>query len=267
MAADPTPNALSRAQVAQFFEVGFVVQPGVFSADEVEQMGAAFERLRHTAYGLRGTCDHAGARFVLRALDETPADTPAVRIDRIVWCGAAEPVLSAFGCDQRLLAMAACLLGATEMNQLINQAHFKYPGDGLEFPWHQDSTHRRYGGSEWRDVNGWGSYVQTVTALDEVCEDSGPLQFIPRSCGLGHVPAPAGVDDWLPITRLDPGTALTVTMQPGSVLLFGPYVFHRSLPNRSHRPRRIFINGFAYPGANSRIYPGTGAGRLVRYGP
>jgi len=52
-------------------------------------------------------------------------------------------------------------------------------------------------------------------------------------------------------------------MEAGSVLLFGPYSFHCSAPNDSTRPRRMFINGFAYPGANTRIYPGDGAGRLV----
>jgi hypothetical protein len=46
--------------------------------------------------------------------------------------------------------------------------------------------------------------------------------------------------------------------------VFGPFTIHRSLPNRSSTPRRIFINGFASPGANSRVYPGEGAGRTVR---
>jgi ectoine hydroxylase-related dioxygenase (phytanoyl-CoA dioxygenase family) len=264
MTAQPIRPALTPEQITEFFEVGFLVQPDVFSPEEVERMRVAFERLRRTAYRLGHTCDHAGSRFVLQPLHDAPASSPGVRIDRIVWCGAAEPVLSAFGCDQRLVAMAACLLGATEMNQLINQAHFKYPGDGVEFPWHQDSTHRRYGGDEWRDVNGRGSYVQTVTALDGIDEENGSLELIPGSCALGHVPPPAGVEGWLPIPPLDPGAAVTVTMRPGSVLAFGPYVFHRSLPNRSERPRRVFINGFAYPGANTRVYPGRGAGRLVR---
>jgi hypothetical protein len=52
-------------------------------------------------------------------------------------------------------------------------------------------------------------------------------------------------------------------MAAGGVLLFGPYTFHRSLPNRSSRPRRVFINGYAAPGANRRVYPGEGAGRLL----
>ena len=53
------------------------------------------------------------------------------------------------------------------------------------------------------------------------------------------------------------------TMRAGSVLLFGPYAVHGSLPNTSPRPRRTFINGYAYPGANARVYPGAGAGRLL----
>jgi ectoine hydroxylase-related dioxygenase (phytanoyl-CoA dioxygenase family) len=150
------------------------------------------------------------------------------------------------------------------MNQLINQAHFKRPGDGIAFPWHQDSTHRRYGQQDWCDVNGRGSYVQTVTAIDPIGEDNGPLRLLPGSCKLGHVaPTPDGD---LP-GCLDQRNAISATMSVGSVLLFGPYTYHSSPPNQSDRPRRIFINGFASPGANSRVYPGEGAGRLVRASP
>ena len=156
--------------------------------------------------------------------------------------------------------MAAQLLGSRGMNQLINQAHFKQPGDGVAFPWHQDSTHRRYGRGEWKDANGQGSYVQTVAAIDDVTLENGPLEFIPGSCRLGHAGLPEGE---LP-AGADARQARPATMQAGSVLLFGPYTFHRSRPNASDGPRRVFINGFAYPGANGRIYPGRGAGRFLR---
>jgi len=49
----------------------------------------------------------------------------------------------------------------------------------------------------------------------------------------------------------------------GDAIFFGPFTIHRSLPNRSAHRRRTFINGFAFPGANSRVYPGDGAGRTV----
>ena len=253
------PTPLTREQVAEFYERGFVLVRRVFARAEVQEMRAAFERLRETAGRLGETCMHEGAQFVLER-GARDAAVP-VRIHRIVWCGAAESVLSRYGMDPRLLAMASQLLGSDEMNQLINQAHFKEPGDGVEFPWHQDSTHRRFGQEEnWRDVNGRGSYVQTVTAIDPIGEDNGPMHLIPGSCRLGHVAAAA--DGALP-PSVDAGSAVAAAMEAGSVLLFGPYTFHSSPPNRSSRSRRIFINGYAYPGANSRVYPGDGAGRLV----
>jgi ectoine hydroxylase-related dioxygenase (phytanoyl-CoA dioxygenase family) len=248
---------LRAEQVQAFYEQGFAVVADVFRPKELVRMRAAFDRLEQVAFSLHEPGMHRGSQFVI----ERGAQTPAVRIHRIVWCGAAEPVLSRYGMDDRLLAMAAQLLGSREMNQLINQAHYKHPGDGVEFPWHQDSTHRRFGQDVWRDVNGRGSYVQTVTAIDDVDDDNGPLRLIPGSCRLGHIGDV--VDGTLPAS-LDEHRAFTARMPAGSVLLFGPYTFHSSPPNRSARTRRIFINGFACTGANSRVYPGDGAGRLVR---
>jgi ectoine hydroxylase-related dioxygenase (phytanoyl-CoA dioxygenase family) len=185
-----------------------------------------------------------------------------VRIERIVWCGAAEPELAALGRDGRLLRVAAQILDSPLMSQLINQAHFKLPGDELEFPWHQDSTHRRYG-QEWTDVNGRGSYVQTVVAVDDMTESNGPLEFLPGSCRWGHLGLPEGQ---LP-AGADLEDVVTVTMPAGSVALFGPYTFHRSQPNRSSEPRRAFVNGFASPEANRRVYPGCGTGSPVEFCP
>jgi ectoine hydroxylase-related dioxygenase (phytanoyl-CoA dioxygenase family) len=252
---------LTGRQQEAFFDTGYVVLPGVFSRDELREMREAFERLASAAAGLGQTGMHRGSQFVL-----SPTAGGGIRIDRVVWCGAAEPVLSAFGKDPRLVGPAAELLGSPEMHQLINQAHFKLPGDGVEFPWHQDSFHRRHGTGEWHDANGRGSYVQTMIAVDDMTVDNGPLEFIPGSCATGHLEPPAGETGWLP-ERLDPASAVAVTLEAGGLLLFGPYTWHRSLPNRSDRPRRAFVNGFAYPGANSRLYPGEGAGRLVRWEP
>jgi len=251
---------LTEREQGAFFVEGFVVRPGVFSAAEVVEIRSAFVRLEAMARRLECTGHYRGALFVLGSTAVAGA-AGARRIDRIVWCGAAEPKLSEFGQDPRLVGPAAQLLGSREMSQLINQAHFKLPGDGVEFPWHQDSTHRRYGQGCWTDVNGRGSYVQTVVAVDDMTEQNGPLQFIPGSCRLGHLELAEGQ---LPPAGADPAQAVTLTLPAGGVAFFGPYTFHRSLPNSSSSPRRLFVNGFAYPGANTRVYPGEGAGRLVR---
>jgi len=255
--ASPGMTMLDRRRISAFFEDGFVVVPVLFSTSEIHEMRSAFVRLQRAAERLAGTGMHRGSKFVVERVA-----TGGVRIQRIVWCGAAEPVLSAYGRDPRLLGMASTLLGTREMNQLINQAHYKLPGDGVEFPWHQDSSHRRFGGDQWRDVNERGSYVQTVIAIDDMTESNGSLRFLPGSCKLGHLDLPA--DGRLPRALVDPSSAVTATMRAGSVLLFGPYTLHSSQPNESDEPRRAFINGFAFPGANSRVYDGEGAGRLLR---
>lgn len=261
--AKPWP-LLNPAQLEAFFDVGYVLLADVFQPREIAALAAATDRLRLLADALpdTGQVMHRGSQFVL---GRTPQDQ--VRIDRVVWAGAAEPVLLEYGADPRLLRLAAQILGAAlpgtpRMQHLINQVHFKLPGDGVEFPWHQDSLHRRYGTPEWRDVNGRGSYVQVVTAIDDCTLDNGPLLFVDGSCRHGHI-AVEPPDHVLPARYIEPEHVRAVTLRAGSVVLFGPYTIHSSTANRSNGPRRLFINGYCCEGANSRIYPGEGSGRLL----
>jgi ectoine hydroxylase-related dioxygenase (phytanoyl-CoA dioxygenase family) len=62
-------------------------------------------------------------------------------------------------------------------------------------------------------------------------------------------------------TSVDVSQAVTLTGEPGDVLFFGPYAVHGSLPNTSSTPRRVLINGYAAPGVNGRVYPGSGLGQ------
>jgi ectoine hydroxylase-related dioxygenase (phytanoyl-CoA dioxygenase family) len=241
---------LAQSQIEEFFDAGYVVLPSVFSSAEIREISDAFDRLRDRAVKLTQPQMIDGSYFVV---DDH-------RINRIVWCGAAEPLLLKYGDDERLTLPASQLLGSDEMDQLICQAHFKLPADGVGFGWHQDSDHRRYGTDMWTDVNGRGSFVQTLMAVDVMNEENGPLMVVPGSGREGHQylkQTPSSLD------ALFDGRAQPVLMEQGSVLLLGPYTVHGSKPNRSRHARRVFINGYAYPGANRRIYPGKGAGRKV----
>jgi len=242
---------LDAGQIEQFFSIGWLVLPRLFGSREIESMSRAFDRLNRRAKHLERSREYRGSKFVI----DRGGQQGAVRIHRVVWCGACEPVLAEYGSDPRLTQPVAELLGSATMHQLINQAHFKMPGDGVRFPWHQDSEHRRYGQPVWTDVNGRGSYVQTAIAIDAMSERNGPLQFIPESCRLGHVSDPK--------YRVPEERAVTLTMEPGDVVMFGPYTFHSSEPNRSRHPRRALINGYACPNANRRVYPGRGSGRRL----
>jgi ectoine hydroxylase-related dioxygenase (phytanoyl-CoA dioxygenase family) len=256
--SDREAIVLSEAERETFFELGYLRLPAVFSAAEVDEVRAAFERMKHMARSLPATAELNGALFVL----DNPALCAPIRIHRVVWCCALEPALLRLGRDARLLGVAAQLLGTSSMDHLISQAHFKLPGDNVTFPWHQDSAHRRYGTDLWTDVNGTGSFVQLLMAVDPMHETNGPLLVLPGSCKRGHIPPLPGTSN-VKVNEHEAAQAVTLLLDPGDVLVLGPFTIHASGANRSHAPRRVFINGFSSPGANRRIYPGCGTGVRV----
>jgi ectoine hydroxylase-related dioxygenase (phytanoyl-CoA dioxygenase family) len=91
-------------------------------------------------------------------------------------------------------------------------------------------------------------------------EENGPLLVVPGSGREGHQFLK---EHHSPLDAVFDGRSLPLLMDPGSVLFLGPYTVHGSKPNRSRDARRVFINGYAYPGANRRVYPGEGAGRKL----
>lgn len=247
---------LSRWQVKEFHACGYLKLPGCFGMAKMLEMRAAFERLEARARALSRTQSLEGTLFVIERRPDRP-----LKIERIVWCGGAEPPLARFGRDPRLLEAMAQLLGAAVLDQLINQAHIKHPGDGVQFAWHQDSYHRRYGSELFDDVNGCGSFVQALTAVDSMGPENGGLYILPGSHRKGHIPTS---DGRLPVGSYDPADAIPVCLAPGDTLLLSPFTIHGSAPNVGRTPRRVFINGFCCPNANRREYPGAGVGLRVR---
>lgn len=253
---------LTDEQIYDYFNTGWVHLPQLFNTDEIARMRTCFDRLEAIADGLAESGDAQGSRFVLGEKNGEKV------IKRVVWAGGSQAYLLDIGADARLTRRAAQLLGTQTMEQLLNQAHFKRPNDGVVFGWHQDIQHRDKGGGTWTDVNGKGSFVQTLIVLDEMTPDSGPLQFIPGSAKWGAVDfghhdydAPDYLLKRPPQFREE--DAVTILARPGDTLFFGPYTAHASFENTSDSYRRVLINGYAYPGANKRIYPGRGAGRTL----
>jgi len=238
-----------------FRKDGYVIVPDVFSPVEIRKISQSFDRLQKAAASLNKTTLKDGTQFVVENQ----------KILRIVWVAAHEPLLRDLGADKRITQNVGQLLGSASMDHLICQAHFKLPGDQVSFTWHQDAEHRGFGTEDWKDLNGTGSYVQTIVAIDPMTEENGPVMILPRSHRDGFLGLnQPGVrrEKVVPEDRL-----VSVKMDPGSVMFFGPYLVHGSKPNNSQKPRRIFINGFAYPGANSRKYPGEGSGYRLTLDP
>ncbi|HVR95784.1 MAG TPA: phytanoyl-CoA dioxygenase family protein [Thermoanaerobaculia bacterium] len=255
---------LSPAAVRRFYDEGFLILEGLFSREEVAEMAEATERLRAVGRELaedlpegeekgETKVEHAGSQFVFSE-SKGGGTNGSRRLLRVVWAGGCEPAFLDCGRDVRLTSVVGQLFDSPKAVHLLNQLHAKYPNDGLEFEPHQDSEHRRYGTPEWRDVDGRGSYIQTVVAIDDTTPDNGPLIFYPGSGRQGHLD-PASVR-----SRYQGQHGVPALLKAGSAAFFGPYVVHRSEENRGVQPRRIAINGFALPKANSRSYFGSGTG-------
>jgi len=262
-------SALADHERRAYFETGWIVRRSVFGVGEVARMRKCFDSLERTAATMSTTGLRSGSYFVLG----THAGAQVIK--RVVWAGGSQRYLLEIGQDRRLTIPSAQLLGTASMDQLLCQAHFKRPFDGVTFDWHQDIGHRDKGAGTWVDVNGQGSYVQTLIVLDPMDHDSGPLKFVEGSARWGRIDCSG---DWYARATDRAGSdgaaqypIRTIVAQPGDVVFFGPYAVHASFENTSSHPRRVLINGFAYPGANGRDYPGAGIGRRitapVRLGP
>ena len=169
-------------------------------------------------------------------------------IQRVVWAGGCQPYLLDIGGDARLTTPCAQLLQSDEMDHLLNQAHFKRPRDGVRFDWHQDIQHRDKGKGTWTDVNGRGSFVQTLIVLDSMTPASGPMLFVPGSSKWGRVKFRELDRDGASAAPKRPlqfrnEKAVTIAAEPGDTLFFGPYTVHASFENTSDRYRRVLING------------------------
>ena len=252
---------LTADEIHDYFEIGWITRRALFRPREVGRMRACFDELEDTARDLASSGLYRGSQFVL-------GDRNGQRvIKRVVWAGGCQPYLLEVGSDPRLTLPCAQLLDSAAMDHLLSQAHFKRPHDGVVFDWHQDIVHRDKGHGTWIDVNGCGSFVQTVIVLDEMTSDSGPLLFVPGSSKWGRIDLGNRNDHEERVdteaARLPPETAVTIAAQPGDTLFFGPYTVHASFENTSDRYRRVLIKGYSSPGANHRDYPGSGAGRRL----
>lgn len=204
------------------------------SADEAARMRSSFDELERRAGELTETGLHGGSYFV-------PGEKNGAQvIKRVVWAGGCQRYLLGIGNDPRLTAPCAQLLQSNAMDHLLNQAHFKRPGDGVIFDWHQDIQHRDKGKGSWTDVNGRGSVVQTVIVLDEMTPESGPMLFMPGSSKWGRVDfgehdydQPYQARKWPEQFRME--NAVAIAAQPGDTRFVGPYTVHASFENTSER--------------------------------
>jgi hypothetical protein len=222
---------------------GYAIVRGLFTAEEVRVIGAAADQIHAEGMG-HGRSFRHGNLFYNVGTDESGA--PQVRM--VQWPSYHQPVLNSIRLDRRMAELLAPLIG-TDLKQIINQIHWKGPGGGSEFAWHQDCQFREPA-EAYRNLG--RAYVQTGLAIDPHNADSGCMRFIPESHLDGdlRLDTPRDVlgiamnDAVLRSAGLSAQSAVEVVLDPGDVALWSPFLVHGSGVNRSNHRRRLYVNGY-----------------------
>ena len=258
---DAYSGKLSDAQIEQYFRDGYLVIPKFFTKDEVNIALNIAHKLQSEAETLSltktGKVMHNGTQFVIDRKNDH------LQLHRIVWAAATEPELLKISRQSKLLVPIAQLLDSNKANHIINQLHYKLPKDDVKFDWHQDLQHRRNFDKNWRDLNGKGSFVQSIIALEAASVENGAIFVIPASHNDGDLHIDNMTDFAELKQKVDMNKSVPLVMQPGDLVLMHPLLVHGSKANKSNRSRITLINGFSYPGANSEPYPGVGSTELI----
>jgi ectoine hydroxylase-related dioxygenase (phytanoyl-CoA dioxygenase family) len=232
------------AAIEHYETVGFGVLRGVFAADEMAELAAAFDR--QWRIGMAEPESRRQGRLYYRIGE----DAALGRILRLVqWPSCIDPVFERLRTDARIFALLRSLLGP-DIKQIINQLHWKPPGAAAaEFAFHQDIRFRRPR-EAYRNLP--QSYVQTGIAVDPHSAANGAMLFYPASHRLGEIDLAisgavmdqAASGESLKRARLDPARLVVLELEPGDLAFWDLLAVHGSGRNLSDRDRRFYLNGY-----------------------
>ena len=209
-AENENPTKLTRDQVEQFNERGYIFPLDLFTAEEARANRAYFDDLMerasaagHNSYSINGWQTHCSG---LNDLVMAP----------------------------RILDYVQDLLGP---DLICTMTHYfcKEPGDAKQVAWHQDASY-------WPLTP---SKVVTVwLAIDDVDEENGPMTVIPRSHRHGQIPFEE-LDDYdrnvlgqsVPSPQEWGDEPVAFTMKAGQISMHSDLLLHGSTPNSSDRRR------------------------------
>lgn len=229
----------------EYREKGYAIVRRVFDSRDIALLASAFEELKAYASQFDSTYRDKNQLYVYQWGESTDRN----KLLRFVkWPSYRFPVFERFRTDPRLLEIIRPLLG-DNIKQITNQAAWKEPGDPrTSYGYHQDA-YWRTPREAFRNLE--SSYLQTFIAVDPHTVENGCLSVIEGShrkleCyrPKGNVLTSPFSSDDLSEYGLESFKQVNVLLEPGDVVIWGPYMFHGSDANRSTRDRRVYINGY-----------------------
>jgi len=228
---------LEPAQIRSFVENGYLVVPGLVSADETERLK------RDTAFIARGgyPCE------TLKPLPATYSDADALRqILCIHQPHYISPVMREFVLHPPICAVLSQITAAHlpfwdgSVKCMQSMLFVKPPGFQGQ-GWHQDEIY-----IPTRDRSLIGAWI----ALDPATIENGCLWVLPGSHRSGYLypqrphSNPDEFDHGPESYGFDDSDAIPVEVEPGTVIFFNGYLLHRSLKNRGSIYRRVLVSHY-----------------------
>jgi len=206
---------LSASQIADFNRDGYVVVPRAFEHKDmavIETWAGEVENLPEAP----------GRHWVFHEQSRLNDDDLINRIEYIA------PFHDGFAKLTSVLGTPSAQLFAEEVVLFKEKINFKMPGGGGFEP-HQDAQ------------AGWGDYasnfINVMICIDEATIENGCLELAPRQNKRGLL---RGME---PLTDKDTEDMefLAYPMKPGDIALFDAFTPHRSEPNPTASPRRMYF--------------------------
>jgi hypothetical protein len=243
--------ALSEAEKAAQRDVGFLVKESVLAGAELEELRAALE----DACGRIVEAARTKKKDLVFGGDVAFTVVEELGVRNLVWEGpsldlvkVAEPITQT---DERLerlwshpllVELASFALGVEDVAPFTDKFNAKRARAGGEFLWHQDhpfwySIIRRQA----KDTVTIGVFADDATAAN------GALVVVPDT---QHRPLPRKNSPEVMLryhadeTKIDTSGAVVAEVSAGGVVMFGPFVLHRSGPNRTDGDRRVLLLTF-----------------------
>jgi len=256
---------LDAREKTEIEERGFVVRRGVFDADEVGAMVDACEALverilvekRHTKHALGSYMFEIQRR--LETIVKWEPDNPELVQGLEPFAHLSEE-LHRWALDARLVDPCKDLVGENDLALFTEKLNLKRARKGGHIILHQDFPY-------WSDMTKIASRVATAMLfLDDASIANGCLEVVPGSHreGLQERRSMEGLGGLeMDPLQYDHSRLLPLEVPSGSVVFFGPFLVHRSLPNRSDVDRRALLYSYQ-PSGHPHLRELTGAPARVR---
>jgi phytanoyl-CoA hydroxylase len=237
---------MSPDELARYHEQGFLVRRGVFNRADLAAIGQASETLVADLLALRRTEKFEVGSYLFERQWELEVnvkfepDDPDL-IQGIEPCAHLSPGLKALGEDRRLTEPAKDAIGEPGVSPFTEKLNVKRAHRGGRYVLHQDFPYWERFAPTARKI------VTAMISLDDATVANGCLEAAPGSHlegqqrlrdveGFGALEMDEAAFD---ISRLKP-----IETKAGDVVFFGPFLAHRSLPNRSEVDRRALLYSF-----------------------